>query len=175
MAKAKMDAITMLKEDHRKVEGLFEQYEKARGRKADLAKQICLELTVHTMLEEELFYPACREAGVDKDKLDEAVVEHDSAKLMIAEIERGGPDDDFYDAKVKVLSEEIEHHVKEEEERGGVFAQAKSKGVDLEALGEQMAARKEQILSQISTDDLPAPKTATMKAAVIGGRSGART
>ena len=171
---AKPDAIVMLKEDHRKVEGLFEQYEKARGRKAELAKQICLELTVHTMLEEELFYPACREAGVDEDKLDEAVVEHDSAKLMIAEIERGGPDDDFYDAKVKVLSEEIEHHVKEEEERGGVFSQAKSKGVDLEALGEQMAARKKELLSQISTDDLPTPVTATMTAATIG-RGSART
>lgn len=164
MAKEKMDAIEMLKADHRKVEGLFEQFEKARGRKAEIAKNICFELTVHAMLEEELFYPACREAGVDDDKLDEGIVEHDAAKLMIAEIEKGGPDEDFYDAKVKVLSEEIEHHVKEEEEKGGIFAQAKSKGVDLDALGEQMAARKEELVAEIDKDNLPPPVTTAMKA-----------
>lgn len=165
---AKTDAIAMLKADHRKVEDLFEKFEKARGRKAEIARQICLELTVHTMLEEELFYPACRDAGVDDDKLDEAIVEHDAAKVMIAEIENGGPDEDFYDAKVKVLQEEIEHHVEEEEERGGVFAQAKSNGVDLETLGEQMAARKQEIMDGIDKDHLPPPATTTMTTAATG-------
>src|SRR3954470_22847322 len=122
------DAIALLKADHRKVEELFEKYESARGRKAEIAKKICMELIVHTMLEEEIFYPACREAGVEDDMLDEAAVEHDGAKVLIAELEHGSPDDDYYDAKVKVLSEEIKHHVKEEEKRDGVFAQAKSKG-----------------------------------------------
>src|SRR3954466_5841212 len=120
------DAIALLKADHRKVEELFEKYESARGRKAEIAKQICMELIIHSMIEEEIFYPACREAGVDSDRMDEANVEHDGAKVLIAELENGSPDDDYYDAKVKVLSEEIKHHVKEEEKRDGVFAQAKS-------------------------------------------------
>lgn len=167
MTKAKLDAVAMLKADHRKVEDLFAEYKKARERKAEIAKQICLELTVHAMLEEELFYPACRDAGVDDAKLDEGIVEHDAAKVMIAEIESGGPDEDFYDAKVKVLSEEIEHHVKEEEEKGGIFAQAKSKGVDLEAVGEHIDARKKELMAQIDKDNLPPPATTAMKAAAI--------
>src|ERR1700744_6272275 len=153
MAKSKMNAVEMLKADHRKVEDLFEKYENARGKKAEIAKKICLELIVHTMLEEEIFYPACREAGVEDDMMDEAAVEHDGAKVLIAELEHGSPDDAYYDAKVKVLSEEIKHHVKEEEQRGGVFAQAKSKGVDLDATGAQMAARKKQILAEIDKDN----------------------
>jgi hypothetical protein len=161
------DAITMLKADHRKVEELFEKYEKSRGRKAQIAKQICMELIVHTMLEEELFYPACREANVDEDMLNEAAVEHDGAKVLIAELEQGTPDDEYYDAKVKVLSEEIKHHVKEEEKRDGVMAQAKSKGVDLSALGEQMMARKKELLSEIDEDSLPTPVTMTMKAGAL--------
>ena len=86
---AKQDAIALLKADHRKVEELFEKYESARGKKADIAQQICLELTVHTMIEEEIFYPACREAGVESDMMDEANVEHDGAKALIAELEKG--------------------------------------------------------------------------------------
>jgi hypothetical protein len=168
MAKTKkMNAVEMLKADHRKVEELFEKYEKSRGKKAEIAKKICMELIVHTMLEEEIFYPACREAGVEEDKMDEADVEHDGAKVLIAELEHGSPDDDYYDAKVKVLSEEIKHHVKEEEQRDGVFAQAKSKGVDLDALGEEMAARKEQIMAEIDEDSLPTPVTRTMNAAAL--------
>ncbi len=164
---AAQDAITMLKADHRKVEDLFEKYEKSRGRKSQIAKQICMELIVHTMLEEQLFYPACREAGVEDDMLDEAAVEHDGAKVLIAELEQGSPGDDYYDAKVKVLSEEIKHHVKEEEQRDGVFAQAKSKGVDLVVLGEQMAARKKELLSEIDADALPTPVTLTMTATAL--------
>lgn len=166
MAK-KEDAITMLKADHRKVEDLFEKYEKSRSKKADLAKQICMELTIHTILEEEIFYPACREAGVEEDMMDEAHVEHDGAKMLIAELEEGSPDDDFYDAKVKVLSEEIKHHVKEEEQRDGVFAQAKSKGVDLEGLAEQMKARKKELKAEIEANGLPTPVTTTMMGAAV--------
>jgi len=164
MPAAKKDAIALLKADHRKVEELFEKYETARGRKAEIAKQICMELTIHTMLEEEIFYPACREAGVDSDMMDEANVEHDGAKVLIAELEAGSPDDDFYDAKVKVLSEEIKHHVKEEEQRGGVFSGAREADLDLDALGEQMAARKEELMDQFESKGLPAPVTLTMKA-----------
>ena len=109
------DAIALLKEDHRKVEDLFEQFEKAKGdgRKQKLALEICKELTIHTIIEEEIFYPSV-EGKVDEDLLKESFVEHDAAKVLIAEIEAGEPSDEFYDAKVKVLMEEIEHHVEAE-------------------------------------------------------------
>ncbi|MEO8375616.1 MAG: hemerythrin domain-containing protein, partial [Sphingomonas bacterium] len=108
MADTKQDAIALLKADHRTVEDLFEQFEKASGdgRKQKIAEQICLELTVHAQIEEEIFYPAC-EGKIEEDLLKEAYVEHDGAKVLIAEIEAGGPDDEYYDAKVKVLSEQI--------------------------------------------------------------------
>ncbi|HVV26421.1 MAG TPA: hemerythrin domain-containing protein [Rhizomicrobium sp.] len=157
------DAIALLKADHRKVEALFEKYESARGRKAEIAHQICLELTVHALIEEEIFYPACREAGVESEMMDEANVEHDGAKVLIGEMENGAPDDEFYDAKVKVLSEDIKHHVKEEEKRGGIFTQARSAGLDLDALGEQLAARKQELVAQFEKK-LPPPRTMTMSA-----------
>jgi len=163
-AKKTQDAIALLTADHRKVEALFEKYESARSKKADIAKQICMELTIHTLIEEEIFYPACREAGADSDIMNEANVEHDGAKVLIAELENGSPDDEFYDAKVKVLSEEIKHHVKEEEKRGGVFTEARQAGLDLVALGEKMAARKEELMAQFEEKGLPAPVTLTMKA-----------
>ena len=163
-AAKKKDAIALLKADHRKVEDLFEKYESARSKKADIAKKICLELTVHTMIEEEIFYPACREAGVESDMMDEASVEHDGAKTLIAELENGSPDDEYYDAKVKVLSEEIKHHVKEEEQRGGIFSGAREAGLDLEALGEQMQARKDELTARFEQKGLPAPVTRTMTA-----------
>ncbi len=156
------DAIALLKADHRKVEGLFEAFEKATGatKKAQLVKQICTELTIHTMLEEEIFYPACK-GKTEDDLLDEAYVEHDGAKVLITELEGSAPDKAFYDAKVKVLSEEIEHHVKEEEEPGkGLFAQARKAGLDMDALGVQMAARKAELLVQFK-DSLPPPETRT--------------
>lgn len=154
------DAIALLKADHDKVSGLFETFEKARGadRKADLVKQICTELTVHTIIEEEIFYPACK-GQVEQDLLDESYVEHDGAKVLIAELESSAPDEDFYDAKVKVLSEEIEHHVKEEERPGdGLFAQARKAGIDMDALGDRLRARKEELLAQFR-DGLPSPET----------------
>ena len=166
MAETKsQDAIALLKADHRKVEKLFEQYEKARGddRKQKLALEICKELTIHTILEEEIFYPAC-EGKVEDDMLKEAVVEHDAAKVMIAEIEAGEPSEDFYDAKVKVLQEEIEHHVEEEEQRGkGIFAQARDSDIDLDALGEQMATRKEQLMAEIEASGLPEPEASSLE------------
>jgi hypothetical protein len=163
MAK-KADAIVLLKADHRKVEELFEKYENARGKKADIAHQICLELTIHTKIEEEIFYPACRKAGIESAIMDEANVEHDGAKALIAELEAGSPDDDFYDAKVKVLSEEIKHHVKEEEQPKGIFAQAKELNLDLADLGQQMAARKEELMADFEKNGLPEPTMITMKA-----------
>ena len=159
----KQDAIALLKADHRTVEELFEKFEGAKGdgAKQKIAKQICLELTVHTKLEEEIFYPAC-EGKVEEDDLKEAYVEHDGAKVLIAEIEAGGPDDEYYDAKVKVLSEEIEHHVKEEEARmEGIFAQARKAGLDMDALGDQMRARKEELVADYTANGLPKPETTT--------------
>jgi hemerythrin superfamily protein len=142
------DAIALLKDDHRKVADLFEQFEKASsdGRKEKLAHEICLELSVHATIEEEIFYPAC-EGKVDEDLLKESYVEHDAAKVMIAEIASGkGERDEFFDSKVKVLSEEIEHHVEEEEKRmEGLFAQARKAGLDMDALGAQLAARKQEL------------------------------
>ena len=144
MAANGKDAVSLLKADHRKVEGLFEQFEKASGpdRKRRLALEICTELTIHTIIKEEIFYPACK-GEVEDNTVFEAFVEHDGAKMLIAEIEAGSPDDQFYDAKVTVLSEEIKHHVREEEKRGeGMFAQAKKAGLDLDALGSQLMERK---------------------------------
>jgi hypothetical protein len=169
----KQDAIALLKADHRKVEELFQKYETAKGKKADIAKQICLELTVHTIIEEEIFYPACREAGVESDMLDEANVEHDGAKVLIAELENGTPDDEFYDAKVKVLSEEIKHHVKEEEKRGGIFTEARKEDLDLDALGEQLLSRKQELKRQFEEKGLSAPVTITMTAPPLDKRASA--
>jgi hypothetical protein len=153
MAKAKTrrpaskDAIALLKADHRQVETWFEQFEKTKSdqRKLDLATRICNALTVHATIEEELFYPAFLEATEDKDLHHEAEIEHDGAKKLIADIEASGPDDDYYDAKVKVLSEMIKHHVKEEEQPGGMFAEARKSDMDLVAIGAEMAARKRQL------------------------------
>ncbi|KQX17854.1 MULTISPECIES: hemerythrin domain-containing protein [unclassified Sphingomonas] len=154
------DAIALLKADHRKVEGLFEQFEKATGAstKQKLCHQICTELKIHTMLEEEIFYPALR-GKIEDDTLDEAYVEHDGAKVLINDLESSGPDADFYDAKVTVLSEEIKHHVKEEEmPKEGMFAQARETDVDLVAMRDQMLARKQELLAQAEASGLPIAK-----------------
>ena len=146
-----MDAIALLKADHRKVEDIFAAFEKARGkdRKQALAEQACLELKVHTIIEEEIFYPACRNE-IEDDLLNEAYVEHDAAKMLINDIEAGGPDEAFYDAKVKVLSEMIEHHVKEEEQRSeGLFSQARAAGLDMDDLADRMRARKKSAMAEL--------------------------
>lgn len=143
-------AVTLLKKDHREVEGWFDQYEQldAESEKLALFNKIALALKVHTRIEEEIFYPAER-GEVEDDMLDEAYVEHDGAKKLIAEIEAMSPGDEFYDAKVKVLGEYIKHHVKEEEQPGGIFAQAKKGDEDLEAMGERMKARKQELVAQL--------------------------
>jgi len=143
----KPDAIELLKADHRQVEGWFEQFEKTNSsqRKQDLATKICQALRVHTQIEEEIFYPAFLEATEDTDMHHEAEVEHDGAKKLIAQIEKSGPSDEYFDSRVKVLSEMIKHHVKEEEQRGGMFAEARQSGMDLQALGAEMKARKDEL------------------------------
>ena len=163
MAETKsQDAIALLKEDHRAVEKLFKEFESARGegRKQKLAKQICLELTVHTMIEEEIFYPAC-DGKVEEDLLKEAYVEHDAAKLLVAEIEGAdGQSDDFFDAKVQVLSEQVEHHVEEEEKE--LFPQVRKADLDLQDLGAKLAQRKRELLKEFKASGVPEPELKTM-------------
>ena len=144
-----LDAVGLLKADHRQVEQWFEAFEKTKSdtKKKDLAARICKALTVHTTIEEEIFYPAFLQATEDKDMHHEAEIEHAGAKNLIAQIEQSGPEDDYYDSKVKVLSEMIKHHVKEEEQRGGMFAEAKQSEMDLVALGAQMAVRKKELMA----------------------------
>ena len=141
------DAIELLKADHKEVKALFAKFEglsdRSKVSKKAVADQICEALTVHTQIEEEIFYPAVRKAIKDDDIMDEAVVEHAGAKDLIAQIEAIDPGEDLYDAKVKVLSEQIDHHVEEEE--GEMFPKARKSGLDLVALGQQMAARKAEL------------------------------
>ncbi len=152
------DAIALLKADHRAVEKLFEQFDNASGgaRKRTIAHQICVDLKIHTSIEEEIFYPAFR-GKIEDDTLDEAYVEHDGAKLLINDIDASAPDSDFYDAKVKVLSEDIIHHVHEEEMPSeGMFAQCRATDVDLVELRDRMLARKQELLAQEKASGLPA-------------------
>ena len=162
---SKPDAIALLKADHREVEELFESFEKARGhsRKKALAEQICMDLTLHTKLEEDIFYPAC-EGVVEEDLLKESRVEHDAAKVLIAEIEAGGPDEAFYDAKVTVLSEMIKHHVGEEEKPGkGVFSQARAAGLDMDTLAERLTEEKQRLKADFEKQGLPTPEPTTLE------------
>jgi hypothetical protein len=143
-------AISLLKKDHREVDAWFDEYEQleADAEKLELFGKIALALKVHTRIEEEIFYPEER-GQVEDDLLDEAYVEHDGAKKLIAEIEAMQPSDDYYDAKVKVLGEYIKHHVKEEEQPGGVFSQAKKGDEDLNAMGERIKARKSELMAEM--------------------------
>lgn len=144
------DAIALLTADHEEVTAWFEDYEDATkdSEKADLSRKICLALTVHAQIEEELFYPPARKATKDDDLLDEAEVEHDGAKHLIAQIESMKVGDDLYDAKIKVLSEYIRHHVKEEQDE--LFPEVKAAKMDLADLGAKLAARKQQLMSELS-------------------------
>ena len=139
------DAIALLRTDHQNVSKMFDQFEKTRSsdRKKAIADKICAELTVHAQIEEEIFYPAARGAIREKDLIAEATVEHQSAKDLIAQIEGGGGDE-MWEAKVKVLGEYIKHHVKEEQNE--LFAQVRKTKLDTKALGEQMQARKEELM-----------------------------
>lgn len=150
------DAIALLKADHKEVKALFKAYDKlvkddeGADPKFAIAQEICTSLTVHATVEEELFYPAAREVLPEGDLIDEAAVEHASAKDLIAQIEGMNPSDALYDAKVKVLGEYIDHHVKEEEEE--LFPQVRKAGLDLKALGSAMAARKEDLLAELQVE-----------------------
>ena len=147
------DAITILTKDHENVKSMFEEYEtlgdRALASKKKLATKICIALTKHATAEEDLFYPAVRAAsGENEDIVDEAAVEHASAKGLIAQILSMEPSDNFYDATVKVLSEQIDHHVQEEE--GEIFPKARNSNLDLVALGAQIEARKAEVEIPIS-------------------------
>src|SRR4051812_45113996 len=154
---ADVDVIELLTEDHRKVEDMFDEYESTKDDADDDAKEervaaICLELTVHATVEEELFYPAAREAldEEDGDMIDEAEVEHSTVKDLIAELADMTPSDDLYDAKVKVLSEYVRHHVQEEE--GSIFPAVRDTDLDLETLGADIAARREELMDEYQSE-----------------------
>jgi hemerythrin superfamily protein len=154
---AALDAIKLLTADHRAVKALFQNYQElvdsdARDDdKQDIADQICSMLTVHAQIEEEIFYPAAHEAIKEPDLVDEATVEHASAKDLIAQLEASDPSDALFDAKVKVLGEYIDHHVKEEETE--LFPQARKAKLDLHALGEQMSERKSELLADLGVPE----------------------
>jgi len=156
MATRSKDACDLLDADHRNVRKMFKDYEElieSRARnsaqsKMDLARQICMELTVHAQIEEEIFYPAVREAIKETDLLDEAEVEHQSAKELMAQIEAGAEPDDMFDAKVKVLGEYVDHHIKEE--KNELFAKARAaRKLDLIAMRDELEARKEELMSKM--------------------------
>jgi hemerythrin superfamily protein len=150
------DACSLLDTDHRKVKKMFKEYGElasskaahAMQKKRELANQICMELTVHAQIEEEIFYPALREAIKETDLLDEAAVEHASAKELIAQIQDAADVDDMFDAKVTVLGEYIDHHVREE--RNEIFVKARAaRGLDLMAMRDQLEARKEELMGEL--------------------------
>jgi hypothetical protein len=141
------EATAMLRTDHQKVSALFKQYETARAtaRKMDIVSQICAELTVHAQIEEEIFYPAVKAALKDKELAPEATVEHATLKDLIAQVKGVTPDGEMFDAKIKVMSEYVKHHVKEEQNE--MFPKARKSKLDLVALGAQMAARKGELMT----------------------------
>jgi len=145
------DAIALLIADHKKVQKMFKDFEKLgeedQAQKGELCTQICAELKIHTMLEEEIFYPAMRVAIEEQDLLDEAEVEHASAKELISQLEGMKPGEDLFDAKVTVLGEYVNHHVKEEQNE--MFPKAKKTEVDMVALGEEMMERKQQLMGEM--------------------------
>lgn len=154
------DAIALLKNDHRTVEDLFAKFQKAsdEAKKWELAQQICNELKIHTMIEEEIFYPTF-EGQIEDDLYREAYVEHDGAKVLINDIMASGGKGEFFDAKVTVLCEEIDHHVKEEEKPAeGFFAQARATGADMVELRDRLTARKQELEQQAETTGLPPAK-----------------
>ena len=169
------DPIAMLRADHRRVEQLFASFEEATSseQKSQLAKQICTELTVHTLIEEEIFYPACQ-AHIEQRLLEEAQVEHDGAKALIIEIRAGSPDDQYFQAKVKVLSEDIKHHVQEEEKPGtGIFAKAKEGGIATPELAKRLAERKQELMEEAKAGALGPPETRSFRVRTNAGMKSA--
>jgi hemerythrin superfamily protein len=144
------DAIALLRADHENVSALFDQFESSRSaaKKKFIAAEICKELTVHAAIEEEIFYPAAKEALRDAEMVPEALVEHDGVKKLIAEIEGSEAEGEMFDARVKVLSELVKHHVKEEQNE--LFPAVKKTALDLKDLGAQLAARKAELLEDAS-------------------------
>ena len=149
------DALDLLRADHEKVKTMFREFDALKGkddedrRKTELVDEICYELTLHAMLEEEIFYPALRGSVDDDDLLDEADIEHAGARELIGQLEVMAPGDDHYDATVTVLGEEVEHHIDKEESE--LFDAARNAGIDLDDLGEQLAARKEELEEDLSS------------------------
>ena len=153
-------ALEMLSSDHRKVEELFKEFESLKeeddGSRVAIAQQICTELTIHAQVEEDLFYPWLRENLEETELVAEALVEHTTVKQLIAEIQRVGEPDEEYDAKVKVLSEYIKHHVKEEENE--IFPAVSSEEEELDELGQEMFARKSELMAEMGIEDEAPPK-----------------
>ena len=148
-----MDAIALLTADHKKVQQLFMAFEDIKdeedmdGEKADLVMQICMELTIHSQVEEEIFYPAVRNAIAEEELIDQADVEHDTANYLISQLQWMGPGDNYYDAKVCVLADLVNRHI--EEEQAGIFAQARVANLDLQDLGRAMQQRKDELMDDI--------------------------
>ena len=150
-SKKSRDALELLAEDHRKVEEMFDEYDEMEGndkRRGELAEQICNELTVHAQIEEEIFYPRAREATKDNELIDEAIVEHGSVKHLVEEIKGMEPGEDLFDARVRVLEEMVKRHIQEEEEE--LFPELTSAGMDTEAMGEELADRKQELMAELS-------------------------
>jgi hemerythrin superfamily protein len=144
------NAFDVLEQDHREVEEWFDEYDEIQDdddRKSELAEKICTALRVHSQIEEEILYPRARQATEDNDLVDEAVVEHATVKNLIAEIEAMEVGDDLYDAKIRVLGEMVKQHIKEEEEE--LFPEIESAKVDIDALGKELAERKEELMSEM--------------------------
>ena len=147
--KKQPDAIALLKEDHKSVDALFKRFEKAKGAaaKQKLVATICQELKVHAQIEEEIFYPAVREEIEEQDLMDEAAVEHQGIKGLVAQLEGANPDEDMYDAKVTVLAEYVKHHVKEEQTE--MFPKARKAKADIKALGDAIRTRKKELKAEL--------------------------
>ena len=145
------NAFAFLRADHKKVSELFEQYEKTESaeKKRTIVAEICTELGVHAQIEEEIFYPAVKAALKDKELVPEALVEHASLKSLIAEVEGVEPEGEMFDAKIKVMSEFVKHHVKEEQDE--MFPKAERTTLDMDDLGAQLADRKEELLAEKET------------------------
>ncbi|MET0661368.1 MAG: hemerythrin domain-containing protein [Steroidobacteraceae bacterium] len=167
---AGIDAVTLLKQDHRLVSELIDDVEETEGDQLEsIAERICALLTVHAQIEEELLYPAAREALDEPDLVAEALVEHQSAKDLIAKIEGMSSDDEEYKATVTVLGEYVKHHVKEEE--GEMFPQLKKSDLDLQALGESLAARKTELMEELGIDTEEPAATRNQRRAAAGARA----
>lgn len=147
----RLDAVELLKADHQRVEKLFRQFAQARDNEARaiVCEKLCEALAMHMRIEEEIFYPAFLEATGDVEMHHEAEVEHDGVKMLVAQIQQSSPTDAHYTAKIKVLATMVRHHVEEEEKRDGMFAEARSAGMDLLALGEQLRVRREQLKKRL--------------------------